>query len=66
MIYFVTDGFDLMDGGGDAFIRRIDGLRRSIAPATVVHTIGIYPDPHDRGILTRLAKICGGRYIEVN
>ena len=66
VIYFVTDGFDLMDGGGDAFIRRIDGLRRSIAPATVVHTIGIYPYPHDRGFLTLLAKICGGRYIEVN
>jgi len=66
VLYFVTDGFDLMDGDGQAFIRRIDALRQSVSPGTVVHTIGIYPEARDSGILARLAQVCGGRYIEVN
>ena len=66
VLYFVTDGFDLMDGDGRAFIRRIEALRQSVSPGTVVHTIGIYPEARDSGILSRLAQVCGGRYIEVN
>lgn len=66
LIYFLTDGFDLMDGGGDAFIRRIQSLRKSLAPAAVIHTIGIFPDSQDRTLLARLADSCGGRYTEVN
>lgn len=66
LIYFLTDGFDLMDGGGDAFVRRIESLRKSLAPAAVIQIIGIFPDPQDRDILARLANACGGRYLEVN
>jgi hypothetical protein len=66
LVYFLTDGFDLMEGDGDVFVRRIQALRKSLAPAAVVHTIGICPDPHDRDILSRLAKACGGRCIQVD
>jgi Mg-chelatase subunit ChlD len=66
VIYFLTDGFDLMDGAGDGFVRRVETLRKKIAPTTVVHTIGINPAPQDRRILSQLAEVCGGRYIEVN
>lgn len=66
VIYLLTDGFDLMDGAGDAFVRRVENLQKKLAPATVVHTIGIYPAPQDRRILSQLAKVCGGRYIEIN
>ncbi len=66
VIYFLTDGFDLMGGDGDAFVRRIAHLRKQHAPATVVHTIGVYPGPQDGRILSSLANACGGRYIEIN
>lgn len=66
LVYFLTDGFDLMDGGGDVFVRRIQTLRKSLAPAAAVHTIGICPDPHDRTILAKLAQACGGRYVPVD
>lgn len=65
-VYFVTDGFDLMDSGKSAFLRRIDALRSQLAPHAVVHTIGIRPEPQDSVILSQLAALCGGNYIEVN
>lgn len=66
VLYFVTDGFDLMDDDEGAFMRRIEALRKAIAPTTVVHTIGIYPASRDSTVLARLAQVCGGHYLEVN
>ncbi len=66
VIYLLTDGFDQMDGAGDAFVKRIEQLRKKLAPATIVHTIGIYPEPEDASVLSQVARVCGGRYIEVN
>jgi len=65
VIYFVTDGFDLMDGAGDAFIQQVKNSQKRLAPTTVVHTIGIYPTAQDRIVLSQLARVCGGRYIEL-
>lgn len=65
VIFFLTDGFDLIDSGGEVFIRQIENLRKTLAPHVVVHTIGIYPSRQDSEILAQLAKRCGGRYIEV-
>ena len=65
VIYFLTDGFDQLDGAGDAFVQRIEQLRKKLAPMTIVNTIGIYPEPEDRAILSQVARVCGGRYIEV-
>lgn len=65
-IYFVTDGFDLMDISKSAFLRRLDMLRTKLAPDAVVHTIGIRPESQDSIILSQLAALCGGQYIEVN
>ncbi len=66
VVFFLTDGFDLMDGVGDDFIRRVVNLRKNLAPQVIVHTIGIYPAREDSVILSQLAEVCGGRYIEVN
>jgi hypothetical protein len=66
VIYFLTDGFDLMEGGNDAFVQQVRNLKNTLAPASIVHTIGIYPEAKDRTILSELAAACGGRYIEAN
>ncbi len=65
-IYFVTDGFDLMDSNKTAFLRRLDTLRSKLSPDAVVHTIGIRPEPQDSVTLSQLAALCNGNYIEVN
>ena len=65
VIYFVTDGFDLKDDGGRAFLKAVGDLRQAAAPTTVIHAIGVYPGPDDRHILKQLADVGEGRYIEV-
>lgn len=65
VIFFLTDGFDLMEGGGSDFIGRFENLRKTLAPGVIVHTIGIYPAREDSVILSELARSCGGRYIEM-
>lgn len=66
VIFFLTDGFDLMGGAGEDFVRRITQLRNALAPSVVLHTVDVYPDRHDSAILSRLAETTGGRYTEVN
>lgn len=66
VIFFVTDGFDLVDGGGGELIGRVENLRKTLAPNVVMHTIGVYPAREDSAILSQLAKTCGGRYIEIH
>lgn len=65
IIYFLTDGFDLEYGGSNRFARNICGLRRTLAPTAVVHTIGFWPQQQDKQMLQTLAQNTGGEYIEV-
>ena len=66
VIYFLTDGFDLDADRSKAFVKRVDRMRRSSAPAAVLHTIGFWPQPQDRQMLQSLAQNAGGEFIEIN
>jgi hypothetical protein len=65
LIYFLTDGFDLDDAGAARFVREVLGMRKKLAPQTVIHTIGFWTDPGDRRILEILAAQTGGIFIPV-
>ena len=65
IIYFLTDGFDLDESGSLFFVETVGGLRQSYAPSAVLHTIGFWPQTHDRKMLKTLAANTGGDYIEV-
>ena len=65
IIYFLTDGFDFDESGSQLFLQGIDGLRKSFAPSAVLHTIGFWPQNHDRKMLETLARNTGGDYIEI-
>ena len=65
IIYFLTDGFDLDESGSQLFVETIGGLRESFAPSAVLHTIGFWPQNHDRQMLETLARNTGGDYVEV-
>lgn len=66
VVYFLTDGFDLDSQHSARFVERVDHLRRSLAPAAVLHTIGFWPQPLDRQMLRRLAGNANGQFIEIN
>ena len=65
VIYFLTDGFDMGLQGGEAFEESAKKTLKSLAPNTIIHTIGIWPQPEDRAILKKLAEVGGGRYTEL-
>jgi len=66
VIYFLTDGFDLDSQHSARFVERVDHLRRSLAPAAVLHAIGFWTQPLDRQMLRRLAGNANGEFIEIN
>lgn len=65
VIYFLTDGFSLDEDGSQLFIEKTERLRKSLAPSTVLHTIGFWPQPRDQIMLKTLAGNTGGNYTEV-
>jgi hypothetical protein len=65
VIYFLTDGFDLDESGSQLFVEKAADLRKSLAPLSVLHTIGFWPQERDRQMLKMLAQQAGGDYIEV-
>ncbi len=65
VIYFLTDGFGLEEGGTQLFIEKTEHLRKSLAPSTVLHTIGFWPEPLDQRMLETLARRTGGNYTEL-
>lgn len=64
VIYFLTDGFDVDNSDSRLFVDKITGLRNSLAPSTVLHTIGFWPQERDRRMLKTLARLTGGSYVE--
>jgi hypothetical protein len=65
LIYFLTDGFDLDEAGAVRFLREVLGMRKKLAPYSVIHTIGFWTEPEDRRILETLAAQTGGIFIPV-
>ena len=60
LIYFLTDGFELMDKDQSSFIRKIEVLLRKSAPQTKINTIGFWPQGDDRKMLETIAKQSNG------
>ena len=65
VIYFLTDGFNLDESGSQLFVEKVQVLRNSLAPSTVLNTIGFWPQERDRQMLQELANITCGVYTEV-
>ncbi len=64
-IYFLTDGFDLEQAGVEGFARRIENLRKTLAPRTKINTIGFRTEQTDLQILRDIAVASGGQFTSV-
>jgi hypothetical protein len=64
LIYFLTDGFDLQQGD-EGFARRIENLRKTLAPRTKINTIGFRTESTDLQILRDIAASSGGQFTSV-
>ncbi|NLH15296.1 MAG: hypothetical protein GX455_01830 [Phycisphaerae bacterium] len=65
LIYFLTDGFDLEQTGVEGFARRIENLRKTLAPRTKINTIGFRTEQTDLQILRDIAAASGGQFSSV-
>ncbi len=65
LIYFLTDGFDLEQNGVEGFARRIENLRKTLAPRTKINTIGFRAEQTDLQILRDIAAASGGQFSSV-
>ena len=65
LIYFLTDGLDLQAGNTTQFARQLENLRKKLAPATEINTMGFWTEPGDRKILRTIAKQSGGEFVNI-
>jgi Mg-chelatase subunit ChlD len=65
LIYFLTDGFDLAPGVADDLPAAVETLRKQLAPAAKINTIGFWTQPHDCDVLRKIAQQSGGQFISV-
>jgi hypothetical protein len=66
LMYFLTDGLDLdrVDTAGFGLI--VENLRKNLAPATKINTIGFWAQPNDCEILQAIAQRTGGEFTNIN
>jgi hypothetical protein len=65
LIYFLTDGLDLEDGNTARFSRLVENLRKKLAPAVKINTIGFWAQHADCEILRAVARRSGGEFINI-
>jgi len=65
VIYFLTDGFELTTEGAYGFSQEIVSLRKRLAPAVKINTIGFWPQSDDRNMLAAIAGQSGGQFVLV-
>jgi hypothetical protein len=61
VIYFLTDGFELV-GENSSFEEQITDLLKSDASAVQINTIGFWPGEQDRVMLEKIALNSGGEF----
>jgi hypothetical protein len=66
VIYFLTDGFDLTPRDADDLPAAVESLRKQLAPAAKINTIGFWTQPHDCDVLKKIATDSGGEFVSVN
>jgi hypothetical protein len=66
LIYFLTDGLDLdrLDTAGFGLL--VENLRKNLAPATKINTIGFWAQVDDCEILQAVAQRTGGEFTNIN
>lgn len=64
-IYFLTDGFDLNQNNATGFSELIENMRKKLAPATRINTIGFWAADADCRVLRNIARHSGGEFINV-
>ena len=65
LIYFLTDGLDLEGGNTARFSGLVENLRKKLAPATKINTIGFWAQRADCEILRAVARQSGGEFINI-
>jgi hypothetical protein len=60
IIYFLTDGFELSSDSAYRFAEEVKDVRKNLAPATKINTIGFWVQGWDGRILEKIAKQSGG------
>ncbi len=65
LIYFLTDGLDLNTRGINDISLLIENKRKTLAPSTVINTIGFQTELSDRRQLQMIAKRSGGKFVNI-
>ncbi len=66
LIYFLTDGLDLDRVDTAGFASLVENLRKNLAPAAKINTIGFWAQPNDCEILQAVALQTGGQFTNIN
>ncbi len=63
VIFFLTDGFELMGKDSRAFELSVLGLVQDRLPNVRINTMGFWPDAEDRRLLKSIAGLTGGEFV---
>ena len=66
LIYFLTDGLDLNTTVTKDISLLIENKRKTLAPSTVINTIGFQTELSDRRQLQMIAKRSGGKFVNID
>ncbi len=62
VIFFLTDGFELLPDDNRLLPQKIAAMRKHLSPETKINTIGFWAQPVDCAILKEIARESGGRF----
>jgi hypothetical protein len=66
MIYFLTDGLDLDSPDTAGFASLVENIRKNLAPAAKINTIGFWTQRDDCEVLRAVARRSGGEFTNIN
>jgi hypothetical protein len=62
VIFFLTDGFELLPGDNDLLPGKIMVVRKRLSPEVKINTIGFWAQPTDCAVLRAIARESGGEF----
>jgi hypothetical protein len=62
VIFFLTDGFELLPEDDRLLPQKIAAMRKHLSPETKINTIGFWAQPTDCAVLKAIASQSGGRF----
>jgi hypothetical protein len=65
VIFFLTDGFELLPEDEQTLLRKVAAVRKSLSPGTRINTIGFWAQPADCAILKEIARESGGEFSHI-